>query len=234
MTGTGKNRQFSYPYPYPHFTRTRTRAGYPNPCSCLMTTLLNFSIALLTAGDMSISTGAGRLFITEALKAPWFGALLLGALAELSWGGWKLAAMPTLHQSTGDLLAASPKQTLPLFASLCHSNKLGEVDIIWRCTIDMWACERLSRWQLSPDGIGKLRNLLSLSAYVERMPASLIGIIQQMLDVPEPEALWNVSHANAGWVLWACMHSLAGLKDVLWRQQVDLAGWTRVVVQWWS
>ena len=37
MTGMGKNRQFSYLYPYPHFTRTHTCAGYPNPCSCLVT-----------------------------------------------------------------------------------------------------------------------------------------------------------------------------------------------------
>ena len=183
---------------------------------------------------MSISRSAGRLFIAEALKAPRFGASLLGALAELSWGGWKLVALPTLHRSTGDLLAASPKQTLRLFASLCHSDKLGEVDIVWRRTVDMWVCERLSRWQLSPDGVDELRNLLSLSAYVERMPGLLIGIVQRMLDAPDPEASWSASHANAGWVLWACMHTLMGSKNASWRQQVDLAGWTRTVVQRWS
>ena len=32
--------------------------------------------------------------------------------------------------------------------------------------------------------------------------------------MPELEASWNASHANAGWVLWACMHTLAGLKNV--------------------
>ena len=198
------------------------------------TALLNFSIAVLTAGDMSIATSAGRLFITEALKVPKFGTSLLGALAELSWGGWKLVALPALFRSTGDLLATEPKQTLRLCASLCHSDKLGEVDIVWRHTVDLWLCERLSRWELSADGVDELRNLLSLSVYVEKMPALLVGITQRMLDASDPEASWNASHVNAAWVLWTCMHTLAGSKNSSWRQQVDMAGWTRTVVQRWS
>jgi U3 small nucleolar RNA-associated protein 20 len=198
------------------------------------TALLNFSIAVLTAGDMSIATSTGRLFITEALKVPKFGASLLGALAELSWGGWKLVALPALFRSTGDLLATEPKQTLRLFASLCHSDKLGEVDIVWRHTIDLWLCERSSYWELSPDGVDELRNLLSLSVYAEKMPALLVAITQRMLDASDPEASWNASHVNATWVLSTCMHALVGSKNESWRQQVDLAGWTRMVVQRWS
>ena len=181
-----------------------------------------------------MATSPGRLFITEALKVPKFGASLLGALAELSWGGWKLVALPALFRSTVDLLAIEPKQTLRLFASLCHSDKLGEVDIVWRRTIDIWLCERLSRWELSPDGVDELRNLLSLSVYAEKVPALLVGITQRMLDAPDPEASWNASHVNTAWVLWTCMHALAGSKDASWRQQADLAGWTRTVVQRWS
>ena len=198
------------------------------------TALLNCSIAVLTAGDMSVATSPGRLFITEALKVPKFGASLPGALAELSWGGWKLVVLPALLRSTGDLLATEPKHTLRLFASLSRADKLGEVDIVWRRTIDIWLCERLSHWELTPDGVDELRNILSLSQYVDKMPTLLVGIVQRMLDAPDPEADWNASHVNAAWVLWVCMHTLAGSKNPSWQQQVDLAGWTRTVVQRWS
>lgn len=181
-----------------------------------------------------MATSVGRIFIAEALKIPRFGASLLGALAELSWGGWKLVALPALFRSTGDLLATEPKQTLRLFASLRHSDKLGDVDIVWRRTIDIWLCERLSHWELSPDGVDELRNILSLSVYVQKMPELLVGIVQRMLDAPDPEASWNASHVNAAWVLWTCMHTLAASQNDSWRQQVDLARWTRTVVQRWS
>ena len=74
---------------------------------------------------MSVATSAGRLFITEALKVPKFGASLPGALAELSWGGWTLVVLPALLRSTGDLIATEPKHTLRLFASLSRADKLG-------------------------------------------------------------------------------------------------------------
>ncbi|KAF8131840.1 armadillo-type protein [Boletus edulis] len=188
------------------------------------TAFFNFSLAVLTAGDMSVATSTGRLLITEALKVPKFGVSLLGALAELSWGGWKLVALPALFRSTDNLLTTQPKQTLRLFAYLHHADKLGEVDVVWKRTIDIWLCERLSRWELSPDGVDELRNLLSLLVYVDKMPALLVGIVQRMLDAPDPEASWNASHVNPAWVLWICMHGLAGSKNASWRQQVDLAG----------
>ena len=151
------------------------------------TALLNFSIAVLTAGDMSIAMSAGHFFITEALKTPKFGASLLGGPAELSWGEWKLAALLALFRSTGDLLTIEPKQMLCLCASLCHSDKLGEVDIMWRHTINLWLCERLSRWELNADSVDELRNLLSLSMYVEKILELLVGITQCMLDVFDPQ-----------------------------------------------
>lgn len=200
----------------------------------IQTALLHFSVAVLTAGDMSLATSSGRLFISEALKVHKFGASLLGTLAELSWGGWKLVALPALFRSTGDFLSTEPKQTLRLFASLCYANKLGEVDVVWRRTIDMWLCERLSRWELSPGDVDELRNFLSLSPYVDRMPALLVGIVQRMLDAPDPEASWYASHGNAAWVLSICMHALAGSKNASWRQQVDLVAWTRTVARRWS
>lgn len=203
-------------------------------CPPVETAFLNFSVAVLTAGDMSMATSVGRIFIAEALKVPKFGTSLLGALAELSWGGWKLVALPALFRSTGDLLATEPKQTLRLFASLRYSDKLGDVDIVWRRTVDTWLCERLSHWELSPDGVDEMRNLLSLSVYVEKMPELLVGIVQRMLDAPDPEDSWNASHVNAAWVLRACMHALAVSKNDSWRKQVDMARWTRTVVQRWS
>lgn len=86
-----------------------------------------------------------------------------------------MVALPALIRSTRDLLVAEPKQTLRLFASLKHHDKLGEVDIVWRSTIDNWLCERLSGWELNPDRVDELHSLLSLSAYVEKMPVLLVG-----------------------------------------------------------
>lgn len=76
-----------------------------------------------------------------------------------------MVALPALIRSTRDLLVAEPKQTLRLFASLEHHDKLGEVDIVWRSTIDNWLCERLSGWELNPDRVDD----------VEKMPVLLVG-----------------------------------------------------------
>ncbi|KAF9222298.1 hypothetical protein BS17DRAFT_735750 [Gyrodon lividus] len=202
--------------------------------SSIETALLTFSTAVLTAGDMSVATNYGRTFIVKALETPRFGVLLLGTLADLSWGGWKLVALPALLKCTPTLLSKEPKKTLRLLSSLRRSDKLGEVDIVWRRTIDTWVCGRLSRWDLSMDSVDELHNLLSLSVYVEKMPVLLVAVMERMLDAPEPEDSWRASHANAAWVLWACMHALAKTKNEAWREQVDLAGWTRQVAKRWS
>ncbi|KAF9234002.1 armadillo-type protein [Melanogaster broomeanus] len=149
----------------------------------------------------------------KALETPKFGVLLLGALSELSWGGWKLIALPTLLRSTSTLLEKEPRKTSRLLSGLRRSDKLGEVDIVWRHTVDTWVCDRLSRWELSMDSVDELHNLLSLSMYVEKMPVLLVGIVERMLDAQEPEESWRASHANAAWVLWACMHALAKTKE---------------------
>ncbi|KAG9319004.1 hypothetical protein JVU11DRAFT_1124 [Chiua virens] len=175
-------------------------------CPPIKTALLHFSASILTAGDMSMATNVGYLFNSEALKVPKFGSSLLGALAELSWGEWKLVALPVLLRSTTDLLTMEPKQTLRLLSSLTHADKLGEVDVVWRRTMDVWLSERLSRWELTPDGVNELRNLLSLSVYAEKTPVLLVGIVQRMLDAPNSEE----------------------------RQQVDLVEWTRTVMRRWS
>ncbi|KIJ63496.1 hypothetical protein HYDPIDRAFT_133895 [Hydnomerulius pinastri MD-312] len=196
--------------------------------------LLTFSASVLTAGDMSIATGPGRTFILKALETPRFGTLLLGALAELSWGGWKLIALPALLKSTPSLLSQEPRKSLRLLASLRRFDRLGEVDIVWRRTIDTWISERLSDWALSSDGVDELHDLLSLSMYVEKMPMLLIGLVERMLDEPQPEEAWRASHANAAWVLWACLHALAKTKNGPWREHVDLAAWTTRVAGRWS
>ncbi|KIJ13504.1 hypothetical protein PAXINDRAFT_100613 [Paxillus involutus ATCC 200175] len=202
--------------------------------SSIETALLTFSTAVLTAGDMSIATNSGRMFIMKALETPGFGVLLLGTLAELSWGGWKLVALPALLRSTPALLSKEPKKTLRLLSSLRRPDKLGEVDIVWRRAIDTWMCGRLSCWELNTDSADELYNLLPLSPYAEKMPVLLSGIVERILDVPEPEDSCRASHANAAWVLWACMHALSKTKNEAWREQVDLAGWTRKIVKGWS
>ncbi|KAH7883427.1 armadillo-type protein, partial [Phlebopus sp. FC_14] len=196
--------------------------------------LLTFSTSLLIAGDMSLATGAGHSFIVRALETPSFGTVLLGTLAEVSWGGWKLVALPVLLRSTPSLLSQEPKLALRLFASLRRMDKLGEVDIVWRRTITEWVCKELSHWELSPEGVDQLYGLLPLSIYVEKMPVLLVEVVKRMLDVNQPEERWKASYANAAWVLWACLHALVNEGRKTWMKQVDLAAWTMIVAERWS
>jgi hypothetical protein len=93
--------------------------------------ILSFAPALLTAGDMAMSAGPGRVFDIRALSVTSLGLMLCGVLAELSWGGWKLVGHPSLLSATRTLLESEPSLTLRLLAYLQNAGKLGEVDIVW-------------------------------------------------------------------------------------------------------
>ncbi|KAG2749045.1 hypothetical protein P692DRAFT_201805432 [Suillus brevipes Sb2] len=117
---------------------------------------LNFASSLLSAGDMAMSTGLGRAFVARALGVPSFGLMLCGVLAELGWGGWKLVGLPALLKATPSLLQAEPTLMLRLLASLQHSGKLGEVDIVWKRSVDSWIQTHLSSWEISDESVDDL------------------------------------------------------------------------------
>ncbi|KAG1882502.1 armadillo-type protein [Suillus subluteus] len=196
--------------------------------------ILNFASSLLTAGDMSISTGPGRAFVARALGVPSFGLMLCGVLAELGWGGWKLVGLPALLKATPSLLQAEPTLTLRLLASLQHSGKLGEVDIVWKRSVDSWIQTRLSSWEISDESVDDLYDIMSLSVFVDSLAPLLVPIIERALNTSTPEANWQSSHANAAWVIGTCMQALSRCKSASWETQVDLSAWTTEIVEHWS
>ncbi|KAG2115669.1 armadillo-type protein [Suillus cothurnatus] len=182
--------------------------------------ILNFASSLLTAGDMSMSTGPGRAFVARALGVPSFGLMLCGVLAELGWGGWKLVGLPALLKATPSLLQAEPTLTLRLLASLQHCGKLGEVDIVWKRSVDSWIQTHLSSWEISDESVDDLYDIMSLSIFVDSLAPLL--------------ANWQASHANAAWVAGTCMQALSRCKSASWETQVDLSAWTTKIVEHWS
>ncbi|KAG2158692.1 armadillo-type protein [Suillus bovinus] len=196
--------------------------------------ILNFTSSLLTAGDMSMSTGPGRAFVTRALGVPSLGLMLCGVLAELGWGGWKLVGLPALLKATPSLLQAEPTLTLRLLASLQHSGKLGEVDIVWKRSVDSWIQTCLSSWEISDESVDDLYDIMSLSVFVDSLAPLLVPIIERALNTPTPEANWQASHANAALVIGTCMQALSRCKPASWETQVDLSAWTVKIVEHWS
>lgn len=196
--------------------------------------ILNFASSLLTAGDMSMSTGPGRAFVARVLGVPSFGLMLCGVLAELGWGGWKLVGLPALLKATPSLLQAEPTLTLRLLASLQHSGKLGEVDIVWKRSVDSWIQTHLSSWEISDESVDDLYDIMSLSIFVDSLAPLLVPIIERALNTLTPEANWQASHANAAWVAGTCMQALSRCKSASWETQVDLSAWTTKIVEHWS
>ncbi|KAG0701153.1 armadillo-type protein [Suillus ampliporus] len=196
--------------------------------------ILSFASSLLTAGDMAMSAGPGRVFVAQVLSVPSFGLMLCGVLAELGWGGWKLVGLPALLKATPSLLQAEPSLTLRLLASLQHAGKLGEVDIVWKRSVDSWIQRRLSSWETNEESADDLYNILNLSLFVDSLATLLVPIIERSLNVLNPEEDWRTSHANAAWVIGTCMQALSRCESSSWETQVDLSAWTTQVVDHWS
>jgi U3 small nucleolar RNA-associated protein 20 len=111
--------------------------------------------------------------------------MLCGVLAEL---GWKLVGLPSLLSATCTLLESEPSLTLRLLASLQNTGKLGEVDIVWKRSVDSWIQKRLSSWEISDEWIDDLYNILSLSVFRDSLPLLLVPTIERLLDTSDPEA----------------------------------------------
>ncbi|KAG1892884.1 uncharacterized protein F5891DRAFT_1209517 [Suillus fuscotomentosus] len=180
------------------------------------------------------ATSAFRNFEFYALGVPSFGLMLCGVLAELGWGGWKFVRLPTLLKATPTLLQAEHTLTLRLLASLQHSGKLGEVDIVWKRCVDRWIQIHLSSWEISDESVDHLYDIMSLSIFVDSLAPLLVPIIERALNTPTPEANWQASYANAAWVIGTCMQALSQCKSASWETQVDPSAWTAEIVEHWS
>ena len=217
-----------------HLTQLSSRLASLPLDAYLHSELLIFTSSLLTAGDMTMSVGPGRAFVTRVLSVPSFGLMLCGILAELGWGGWKLVGLPSLLTATRTLLQSEPSLTLRLLAYLHTAGKLGEVDVVWKRSVGGWIQNRLSCWQISDESTDDLHNMLSLSLFVDSLPSLLVPIIERSLETSNPDADWQTSYANAAWVIGTCMHALSRCPSTSWQTHVDLTAWTTKIVDRWS
>ncbi|KAG1731833.1 armadillo-type protein [Suillus paluster] len=217
-----------------HLTQLASRLGSLPFDALLHPEILSFASSLLAAGDMVMTAGPGRAFVARALSVPSFGLMLCGVLAELGWGGWKLVGLPALLKATPSLLQAEPSLTLRLLASLQNTGKLGEVDIVFKRSVDGWIQYRLSTWEVNEESVDDLYNILGLSVFVDSLAPLLVHIIERSLNTSTPEEDWQTSHANAAWVIGTCMQALSRCKSSSWETQVDLSVWTTEVVDHWS
>lgn len=121
---------------------------------------LKFATSALTAGDMSVWMGPGRKLLEYSWTVPIFGVRLHGALWELHWGGWKMIALPGVLKSTPVILEKGPRLGAGFLAALCTSGKLGEVDLVWKKTVDRWLHDKLQNWERTEESVS-FRNIMA-------------------------------------------------------------------------
>lgn len=104
--------------------------------------------------------GPGRKLLEYSWTVPIFGVRLHGALWELHWGGWKMIALPGVLKSTPVILEKGPRLGAGFLAALCTSGKLGEVDLVWKKTVDRWLHDKLQNWERTEESVS-FRNIMA-------------------------------------------------------------------------
>ena len=119
----------------------------------LHASLLKFATSALMAGDMALWMAHARRVLDRSWEQPLLGIELTGALSDLSWGGWKLVALPYLSTNTHKLLETHPAQTLELLAALNRERRLSDMDIVWKQRFQTWVDQRFSTWQHNTENV---------------------------------------------------------------------------------
>ncbi|TBU52202.1 hypothetical protein BD310DRAFT_784738, partial [Dichomitus squalens] len=207
----------------------------------LHSALLKFATSALTAGDMSLWMAHARKVLAHAWERPLLGIELTGALSELSWGGWKLVALPYVSANTHKLLESHSGETLELLAALHREKRLGEMDLVWKQRLWTWVEKRLEGWERSEENARVLAHVLALADLLPSLPKLLVNIIDRELALWEdsehdPRAEYEATYANSAWVIGACAQCIAERPVKEWGSLVDLPRWAgRVVEKWgWS
>ncbi|ESK84634.1 u3 snornp protein utp20 [Moniliophthora roreri MCA 2997] len=195
---------------------------------------LRLTSSLLTAGDMSAWMSSGR-----ALTRLWdndemieFTLQLHGILADLSWGGWKMIALPVLVRKTPKFMEGKGREVIRLLASISRSGKisLADVDLVWKHKMEEWSEGRLK------DVIGKncaeLDDILSLSTHFgfkSKIPSLLVSMVDAILSVP-PSGKDAFPHS--AWVLNVCMVEISKIPAA--QVGIDLSSWTMSCTRNWA
>ncbi|PFH47399.1 hypothetical protein AMATHDRAFT_67804 [Amanita thiersii Skay4041] len=193
----------------------------------------------------SVSASRGDVLLAFTLP-------LHASLAQLSWGGWKLIALPLVVKHSLHILSiASTESAVPVSTYLIHflgalrrDQKLSpsDVDIVWKQRLEKLCLETISSLGFGDDtdvthnenqGIiwhqdaaAVLNDVLALSSFFSpAFPRMLVELINRTLESFPTLSNQPVPNANAAWVIGTCMQSLAGFGASDWSSEVDLTVW---------
>ena len=115
--------------------------------------LLHASASVLTAGDVSLWMGAGRVLVKQSWTRITFGAELCGILSDLSWGGWQLLEFPHIVSHMQGLLELDALRGLALLAALNNAQRLKDAPKAWLKQLEEWILKRFEIWAMTHENV---------------------------------------------------------------------------------
>lgn len=79
----------------------------------------------------------------------------------------------------------------------------------------------------------ELRHILQVNSLLPGTLSVTCGIINNLLDAPDPETNYKSDPVNPSWVIGSCLKTLANCPHDEWRHYSDLIVWTEKVLQRW-
>ena len=119
----------------------------------LETSLLHASASVLTAGDVSLWMGAGRVLVKESWTRITFGAELCGILSDLSWGGWQLLEFSHVVKHMQNLFELNALQGLALLGALNNAQRLKDAPKAWLKQLEEWILKRFEGWAITYENV---------------------------------------------------------------------------------
>ncbi|KAF8623398.1 hypothetical protein AX17_007436 [Amanita inopinata Kibby_2008] len=176
---------------------------------------------------------------------------LHASLAELSWGGWKLIALPLVLKHTlklfGSLFGEAKDEDIHMsrcliafLAALKRAKKLSlsEIDIVWRERLEKWCLTRIKVLCMagadghqststatvawSEEEVAELNDILTFSSFFSSaFSKSVVGVMNWTLSVPSV-ANMTKAEPNAAWVVGSCLNVLASCDASGWSSDLDI------------
>ncbi|KAI9465208.1 armadillo-type protein [Lactarius psammicola] len=202
--------------------------------SSLGNSLLHASASVLTAGDVSLWMGAGRVLVKQSWTRITFGAELCGILSDLSWGGWQLLEFPHVVKHMQSLLELDALRGLALLAALTNTQRLKDAQIAWLKQLEEWILKRFEGWAMTHEKVEELSHVLQITSLLPGILTVLCNIIEEVLNAPHPEISYQNDAANASWVLGGCLKTLGTHPYAAWVHHADLISWMEKVLKRWS
>ncbi|KAH9007602.1 armadillo-type protein [Lactarius deliciosus] len=202
--------------------------------SSLGNSLLHASVSVLTAGDVSLWMGAGRVLVKQSWTRITFGSELCGILSDLSWGGWQLLELPHVVKHMQSLLELDALRGLALSAALINTQRLKDAPIAWLKQLENWILKRFESWEMTREKVEELSHVLQITSLLPGILTLLCNIIGDVLDTPNPEISYQSDAGNASWVLGSCLKTLGTHPYAEWVHHADLISWVEKVLQRWS